>query len=103
MYYCSNCMVCTNETVCPVCGRKKLKDTKADDKVFLVTEDFFEAGILASTLDEKKIPFHKIPILGAGITGYIGPKLESYNFFVFYKDLTAANDIVINLFGQEQL
>ena len=99
MRYCPRCCLPFDADRCPVCGKKSERDAAPDDLCFLTEQGQIWSGMLADVLTQEKIPFLQKNVLGAGITTRIGPMLERVRFYVFYKQLAEARDIVEGLFS----
>ncbi|MEG1808556.1 MAG: hypothetical protein RR244_01775 [Oscillospiraceae bacterium] len=93
--YCENCCKarCGER-----CGRKKLREIRNNDPVFLTEKEFFTAGIFEGALGEAEIPFMKSGMLGAGMTSYFGVGNEVYSFYVRYDDCARAKELEHELF-----
>ncbi|MBR0302643.1 MAG: hypothetical protein IJQ80_02225 [Clostridia bacterium] len=99
--YCKNCSVVFEGDICPVCGSKRIQPPASDDQVFLAEKEAVWSEVLSDALDDNGIPFFTKGLYGAGMAIKIGPMFEKMRFFVLYKDLERASDIVSELFSAE--
>ena len=102
MRYCKKCCLPFDADRCPKCGKKSIRDVEPDDLCFLTEQEQIWSGMLADVLTQEKIPFLQKNVLGAGITMRIGPMLERVRFYVFYRQLAKASDIVEGLFSTNE-
>ena len=96
MLYCENCMKLTDETKCPGCRRKKLREPQNDDPVYLLTKDAILSASIEDILHQNNIPCIKKAQLGAGLTGYIGYSLDTFRFYVPYGAMEAAKELPVS-------
>ncbi len=105
LQYCEICMKIFDENRCPSCGRRKVRDVGPDDLCFLTEKEMIWSGMLADVLKQNNIPFLQKNVLGAGLALRTGLLLERVRFYVFYRQLPEAEEIVEELFsssgGQE--
>ncbi|MBQ6569133.1 MAG: hypothetical protein IJL87_02630 [Clostridia bacterium] len=97
--YCDICCLAFEENRCPVCGRKSARSVQPDDMCFLTEQEALWSGMLADVLAQNDIPFVQKNVLGAGVSLTIGSMLERVRFYVFYKHLPKAEEIVEELFS----
>lgn len=70
--YCEKCKLCFEDTLCPVCGNRKVRQIDEKDLCFLVKKDQLWSGLVADVLKKNQIPFIAQNELGAGLTAKIG-------------------------------
>ena len=99
MLYCPKCQLLCEESVCPECGYKKLREPEADDPVLLADEDYIRANMLEPLLRQAEIPYSRLGSLGSGIAAMIGYTVESYRFYVPYAAWEQAKDVLQVLDG----
>lgn len=97
--YCEHCSVPFEGERCPVCRRKSTRNTEPDDICFLTEKEQIWSGMLADVLEQNNIPFTRKSVMGAGMALRAGPMFESFRFYVFYKHLDKAGEIVEGLFS----
>ena len=97
--YCSACSLAFDEERCPACRRKSARIAEPDDICFLAEKDLIWGGMLSDVLEQERIPFMQKNVMGAGMAIRSGPMFESVRFYVPYKYLTAASDVVKSLFS----
>ena len=97
--YCEKCRLVFDGERCPSCKSKKIRNPYPDDICFLTEKEYIWSGMLADVLEQNNIPFERKNVLGAGITVRIGYSFEIVRFYVFYRHLEAAEDIVEELFS----
>jgi len=101
MLYCEDCMNITSENECPFCGRKKCREAKENDPVYLIAKDNIFAAVIEDILTQNGIPFLKQGLLGAGLvsrTGYA----ETYQFFVPFGGYAKAKELLYNFFEENK-
>ena len=97
--YCERCSVPFDGERCPVCGKKSARFAAPEDICFLTEKEQLWGGMLADVLRQENIPFIRKSVMGAGMALKAGPMLERVRFYVYYKQLTEAADIVEGLFS----
>ena len=96
MMYCESCMKLTDESKCPFCKRKKLREARHDDPVYILTQDATFARSVEDILSKNGIPCIKRGFLGEGITSYVGFTLEAFRFYVPYAAYGKAREVLGN-------
>ena len=99
--YCENCSVVFEGDRCPACGSKKVREAGSEDKVFLVEKEQLWSPMLKDVLDQNGIPCLCRNVKGAGLALKLGMMSERVRFYVLYKDLDKAKDIVSELFADD--
>ena len=97
--YCNICCLSFDGEHCPICGRKSTRCVEPDDLCFLTEKDQIWSGMLADVLRQQNIPFIQKYVLGAGLSIKTGPMLERVRFYVFYKQLPEAMNVVSVMFS----
>lgn len=96
--YCEKCRTINDGTRCRKCGNKKLRRPAATDICFLTEKGQIDSNILSDELKNEGIAFTSQARQGAGLTMTLGSSaLETYRFYVPYKNLRKALDIVQSL------
>ncbi len=98
-FYCDRCYLPFDGDKCPVCGRKSTRTIDPDDICFLTEKAPVWSDMLADVLHQEKIPFTQKNVMGAGLALSAGPMFESIRFYVLYKHLAQAKEIVDTLFS----
>ena len=99
--YCENCYILFEGKRCPVCGRKSSRGPEPSDPCFLTEKEQIWSEVLSDVLEKNGIPHLCHNVYGAGIAMKMGPMFERVIFYVKYKDLDAAREIVTELFSNE--
>lgn len=97
MYYCPKCNMAAEENRCPVCGSRRLREPQPDDLCFLIRKEHLLSDLLKDTLKQNEIPFIARSDLGAGMAMILGAYLENDNFFVPYRFLEQAKELLNDL------
>jgi hypothetical protein len=97
--YCNTCCLPIDGERCPVCGRISDRQIEPDDQCFLTEKEQLWSGMLSDVLKQHNIPFVQKNVLGAGLAIKTGTMRERVRFFVLYRHLTEAKDIVDELFN----
>ena len=95
--YCPDCNHLTEEARCPVCRNQELREPEAGDPCFLAELEFIQSGIFEDMLKQNGIPYLKKGALGAGMAIKVGPMLERGMFYVPYRQLEAARELLDEL------
>ena len=74
---------------------------QSDEMCFLTEQSPIWAGMLADVLQQHGIPYIKESSLGAGLALKMGSISEKIRFFVSVSNLTAAAELVEELFDKE--
>ncbi len=99
MLYCARCQILAGEK-CPVCGRKSRPAEETDPVLFLIA-DALHADMVEPILEESGLPYSRIGTLGAGLTMYASPRLETYRFFAPFSALKKCRDLIAGIFGED--
>ena len=91
--YCEKCRIITSGPKCARCGNKKIRKPSSADICFLAEKGQVAANILEDELKQANIPYTARSRQGAGITMTLGNALETFRFYVQYKDLLKAKEI----------
>ena len=102
MLYCENCMKPVEAGRCPDCNRKKLRELKPDDPVYLITKDATIGASIEDILRQNNIPCLKRAELGAGITAYVGYYHETFRFYVPHSLFEHAKELLANFFDANE-
>ncbi len=97
--YCSKCFLPFDGERCPVCKRISDRTIGPDDLCFLTEKETIWSGMLADVLDQKNIPYIKKSSMGAGLALSVGPMFETFRFYVLYRHLEDAKEVVEELFS----
>jgi len=87
---------------CPDCNRKKLRELKPDDPVYLITKDATIGASIEDILRQNNIPCLKRAELGAGITAYVGYYHETFRFYVPHSLFEHAKELLANFFDANE-
>ena len=101
--YCEKCKLCFEDTLCPVCGNRKVRQIDEKDLCFLVKKDQLWSGLVADVLKKNQIPFIAQNELGAGLTAKIGLCSERNLFYVPYEYLQRATDLLGEIFPGDSI
>ena len=97
--YCEVCCLPFEGRRCPVCGRKAGRGVEPEDLCFLTEQEQIWAGMLADVLQKEGIPCLRKSVLGAGLALKGGVMMERERFYVYFRQLDAAREIVEGLFA----
>ena len=97
--YCELCCLPFEGRRCPVCGRKAVRGVEPEDLCFLTEQEQIWAGMLADVLQKEGIPCLRKSVLGAGLALKGGVMMERERFYVYFRQLDAAREIVEGLFA----
>ena len=97
--YCLKCEHLFEGEKCPYCGSKKVRQAEDDDLCFLTDQPYGFAQMLEDVFKQNDVRFLKRGNLGAAMSAYLSPALETYRFYVTYRDYAAAKDLVDELFS----
>ena len=97
--YCEKCSRIIEETRCPFCGSRKIREPQPKDLCFLTEQEFLPAGVLEDELKQGGIPFLRKDVVGAGLSIRVGPMLDRGRFFVPFEYLPDAQSVVDDLFS----
>lgn len=99
--YCPNCNVLFQDTRCPFCGSKNVREPMINDYCYLAEKDQIWAGALSDILLQNDIPFVTKNVLGAGLAAKMGPALERVRFYVPYSHYETAKSLEREFFSAE--
>ena len=92
--YCPNCQIIFSEAVrCPVCGRKKVRESLPEDICFLTEVTPVFGGMLKDVLEQNEIPVLSNSNIGAGMAMRAGSMFERIKLYVRYDNLQRAKEI----------
>ena len=96
MLYCPKCQVLTDETLCPSCGGKKLRDPQPEDPALLITADEVKAEMIESVFKENHISYEeRISGLGGPSSVIFGKTaITNKNIFVPFGQLDACDELL---------
>ena len=98
LLYCEKCKQLTNNDRCPRCGRKKLREAKENDPVYLITKDAMISASVEDILRQNNIPCQKQGIMGVGVFTGLG---YTNRFFVPYGAYNKSKELLANFFTEE--
>ena len=101
MMYCKKCLhlVDDGENRCPHCRGKKLVTPSDEDAVFFTEKDAVWSGMVDDVLNSNGIPHIKKIAASGGISeSIVGYGNEVFSFYVPYRCLDSAHDIIDPLF-----
>lgn len=99
--YCPNCNVLFQDTRCPLCDSKNIREPMANDYCYLTEKDQIWSGALSDILAQNNIPFVTKNVLGAGLAAKMGPALERIRFYVPYSHYENAQTLEHEFFSAE--
>lgn len=83
-------------TICPSCGRDRLRFAKSNDIVFLISENTMWSGTIEEILRKNNIPYLKER--PSGFTLYLGAYSGDFEFFVPFHAFEKASELLDNFF-----
>ena len=99
LLYCEKCNFATEETRCPLCGNKKLRDIQDDDYCFFVNISDFSYTMLEGALQEHNIDVVGVPCYSHEVKYATAGRADSRQVYIRYKDIDKAIEIYETLFG----
>ena len=97
MLYCPNCqVVSTDDSTCPSCGSKKLRNPEPDDPVLLLTADEAKTERIEAAFEEHQIPYEaRIYGLGGPPSVILGRQMSTNNnIFVPFGQLNNCQELL---------
>ena len=98
MLYCEDCKAVYDTPRCAFCGNKRGREVTPEDICYLTEVEYVWSDMLSDVLNGKSILHIRKNLLGAGLTVKLGSSFERVDFYVKYKDLAAAKEVVEELF-----
>ena len=99
MNYCKHCHMLWEDTRCPKCGNKFLRQPTETDYVFLTEREYPWSEVLEEALKDDGIAvIANDAVVGAWITTRLGPRFERSQLFVPSGQLEQAEILVHSLF-----
>lgn len=102
MNYCPKCYHVFSLHQCPNCHNRKIRAVRMDDECFLIEKQLIWIDMIKQRLKENQIDYKCLGDKGAGLAIKLGPYLESFQFYVFYRDFHKARGVVKEMFGQDE-
>ncbi len=105
MLYCPNCQsLCNDESSCPFCGSKKIRQPEQTDPVLLMTADEGKTAAIEAAFSDAGIPLEKrVQGLGGPPSVILGRSYNiNTNLYVAYGDLTRAREVLDGIGIMEQ-
>ena len=97
--YCEKCKNIVNESPCPLCKGKTVRELEQEDLVFLVEKQAMWAEMLMDVLKQEEIPYSFRGSLGAALAMSVGREKEYFKIYVPYNYFEKAHDVVEGLFS----
>lgn len=94
MLFCEKCNRLSNDSICAICGKKKLREVREDDFCYFLTLPAFKTNIFEANLKDENIP---VATFGQGYD-FATKRSTEYNFFIPYKFIDRAKDLYKLLF-----
>ena len=102
MNYCEKCHILFEVSPCPRCGYRHVRPPKEDDYVFLAEKEYPWSEVLEGALKDAGIAVAtNDAVVGAWITARLGPRFERSQLFVPHGALKQAEEIMAQLFNEE--
>lgn len=99
MNYCDRCNNIFIDDKCPHCNSKKVREVRDDDYCFIIEKELIWAEALRELLDKNNIPYEVLTKYGAGLSIKMGPYNEVYRFYIPYKYMEQATNIISKMFN----
>ena len=100
--YCARCQKIIATRNCRECGSYYVREVEADDVCYLTEQPQVWGEMLEDVLRQNGLPYIIRRTLGAGLSMSIGAMLECYRFYVPFGALEAAQEIVDELFPDDE-
>ena len=98
MNYCDNCSFVCEQTSCPICGHKRLREVRDDDFCFLADSKTSSCEMLTDILEEHDIPYVTVPY-GKGSVWAL--PMSGYKLYVPYRFFEKARSELVELENAE--
>ena len=98
MLYCAKCKRLTDDDRCQRCGKKKLREAKEYDPVYLITKDAMISASIEDILRQNNIPCQTRGIMGVNVFTGLG---YTNRFFVPYGAYNKSKELLANFFTDE--
>ncbi|MBM6841614.1 hypothetical protein H6A03_08715 [[Clostridium] spiroforme] len=102
MNYCPRCHHVFSNEQCPCCFNRKIRSVKDDDWCFLIEKQLIWTDMIKQRLTENQIDYRCQGDKGAALAIKAGPYLENFEFYVTYRDLQQARDVLKEMFLEEE-
>ncbi len=86
MQYCEKCSCATEDSRCPLCGSRKLRDVRQDDYCFAAEYDHYKAAQRKEDLNNRGIEAVGVPY-GDGFRSQLALPLENERLYVPFPQL----------------
>lgn len=96
MNYCENCYVVSDQTRCPLCGTKRLRQVERDDFCLLTEKDSSYCNMLMDAFQENDIHCSAVP-WGSGVRSKFALPLENYRLYVPFHSLEKAKNMILRI------
>lgn len=100
--YCAKCQRIIATRSCMNCGSFWVREVMENDVCYLTEREQIWGEMLEDVLKKNGIPYIIRRTLGAGLSMSIGAMLECYRFYVPFAALEAAQEIVDELFPEDE-
>ena len=100
--YCAKCQKIIATRSCRDCGSYWVREVLPEDVCYLTEREQIWGEMLEDVLRQNGIPYVIRRTLGAGLSMSVGAMLECYRFYVPFGALAAAQEIVDELFPDDE-
>ena len=100
--YCSRCQKIIATRTCRDCGSYWVREVLPEDVCYLTEREQIWGEMLEDVLRQNGIPHIIRRTLGAGLSMSVGAMLECYRFYVPFGALAQAQEIVDELFPEDE-
>jgi len=100
--YCARCQKIIPTRNCRDCGSFWVRDVLPEDVCYLTEREQIWGEMLEDVLRQNGIPYIIRRTLGAGLSMSVGAMLECYRFYVPFGALAQAQEIVDELFPDDE-
>ncbi len=100
--YCAKCQKIIATRSCKDCGSYWVREVLPEDVCYLTEREQIWGEMLEDVLRQNGIPYIIRRTLGAGLSMSIGAMLECYRFYVPFGALEKAQEIVDELFPDDE-
>lgn len=99
MQFCEKCNYATAETVCALCGNKKLRAVEDEDFCYFASMSDIDFEMFEFTLKENGIDAVWVPFYPFGVTHASAGRADGRKVYIRYKDMENAKEIFNTIFG----
>lgn len=102
MMICDKCHVLCSKA-CPICGSsRRLRAPEENEPVLLVVLTAMQSMLVEPILEDSKIPYSRVGMIGGGLTAQVGMMREIYRYYVPYAAYAHCRALIEDVFGEDR-